>query len=69
MPCQNTRLCNAAEHEARLRAEAAAQDRGQRLAVHAQQVAEYAEQKMQMQADLAAQVRVVKRRHARACIA
>jgi hypothetical protein len=49
MPCTpriaKTLWRSAEEHEARLKAEALSQDQVQRLAVHSQQVAEYADQK------------------------
>jgi hypothetical protein len=47
----------AEEHEARLRAEASCQNHQQRLAVHSEQVAEYAQQKVRDLEELKAQVR------------
>ena len=47
----------AAEHEARLKAESACADRVQRLAVHTEQVAEYAKQKATDLAELQSRVR------------
>lgn len=45
LECQLREMCCAAEHEARLKAEASADNHLQRLAVHSQQVSEYAIQK------------------------
>ena len=47
----------AEEHEARLKAESLSQDQVQRLAVHSEQVAEYAEQKARDLEQLKQQVR------------
>lgn len=47
----------AEEHEARLKAEALSEDQVQRLAVHSEQVAEYAEQKATDLSQLKSQVR------------